>query len=136
MSLFPKLATGASAVVGATITYYSQGLEFNKAAAKPLGIAAGAVAVGQLASNLMGQIAKGFAPKGYGSYVRYAVHTLNAGGLTFLAKSYFNLSRNDAIAFGALTTVMFLFLNRDGGNGEAGGRLKIKEERDSIMIGE
>lgn len=133
MSLFPKLATGASAVVGAAITFYSQGLEFNKAAAKPLGVAAGAVAVGQLASNLMGQIAKGFAPKGYGSLARKAVHTLVAGGLTFAAKSFFTLSRNDAIAFGAITTATFLFLNRDGGNGGAGGRLKIKEERDSLI---
>lgn len=133
---FPKLATAAAALAGAGVTFYSKGLELNKDAMKPLGIAAGAVAVGQLASNLMGQIAKGFAPKGYGSYVRYAVHTLVAGGLTFAAKSFFTLSRNDAIAFGAITTATFLFLNRDGGNGGAGGRLKIKEERDSIMIGE
>jgi hypothetical protein len=72
----------------------------------------------------MGQIAKGFAPKGYGSLACKAVHTLVAGGLTFAAKSYFNLSRNDAIAFGALTTATFLFLNRDGGNGGADGKGK------------
>jgi len=131
MSLYPKLlATGASAVVGAAVTFYTQGLQVNKEAVKPLGVTAVAVAVGQLASNMMGQIAKGLAPKKYDSYVQYAVHTLAAGGLTFLAKSYFNLSRNDAIAFGALTTATFLLLNRDGGNGGADGKGKRPVDRE------
>jgi hypothetical protein len=132
---FPKLATAAAALAGAGVTFYSKGLELNKDAMKPLGIAAGAVAVGQLFSNAVGQFAKGFVPKEYGSLARKAVHTLVAGGLTFAAKSFFTLSRNDAIAFGAITTATFLFLNRDGGNGGAGGKGKRIGERD-ILVGE
>jgi hypothetical protein len=124
MSLFPKLATGASAVMGAAVTFYSQGLEFNKAAAKPLGVAAGAVAVGQLVSNFFGMIVKN-----QGSLIRYTVHTITAASLTYVAKSYFNLSRNEALVTGALTTATFLLLNQDGGNGGAGRKEKRIGER-------
>jgi uncharacterized membrane protein len=119
MSLFPTLATGASAVVGAVVTFYSQGLKLNKDAVKPLGVAAGAVAVGQLVSNFFGMIVKN-----QGSVLRYTVHTITAATLTYVAKSYLNLSRNEAFVTGALTTATFLLFNQDGGNGGDGERAK------------